>query len=37
MPRGLDHIVHAVRELEVAADFYRRLGLHATLVFEASP
>ena len=26
MPRGLDHIVHAVRDLESAADLYRRLG-----------
>lgn len=26
MARGLDHIVHAVRDLEAAADFYRRLG-----------
>src|SRR5262245_21651569 len=26
MPRGLDHIVHAVRDLDVAADLYRRLG-----------
>jgi catechol 2,3-dioxygenase-like lactoylglutathione lyase family enzyme len=26
MPRGLDHIVHAVRDLDAAADFYRRLG-----------
>jgi hypothetical protein len=26
MPRGLDHVVHAVRDLEVAAEFYRRLG-----------
>jgi hypothetical protein len=26
MPRGLDHIVHAVRDLDGAADFYRRLG-----------
>ena len=24
--RGLDHIVHAVRDLDAAADFYRRLG-----------
>ena len=26
MPRGLDHIVHAVRDLDGAADLYRRLG-----------
>jgi len=26
MPRGLDHIVHAVRDLEAGADLYRRLG-----------
>jgi catechol 2,3-dioxygenase-like lactoylglutathione lyase family enzyme len=26
MPRGLDHIVHAVRNLDAAADLYRRLG-----------
>jgi catechol 2,3-dioxygenase-like lactoylglutathione lyase family enzyme len=26
MPRGLDHIVHAVRDLEAAAEFYRRAG-----------
>ena len=26
MPRGLDHIVHAVRDLDAAADSYRRLG-----------
>ena len=26
MPRGLDHIVHAVRNLEAAAERYRRLG-----------
>src|SRR5438067_12321663 len=26
MPRGLDHIVHAVRDLDAAAEFYRRLG-----------
>ena len=26
MGRGLDHIVHAVRDLEAAGDFYRRLG-----------
>jgi hypothetical protein len=26
MPRGLDHVVHAVRDLDVAADLYRRLG-----------
>ena len=26
MPRGLDHIVHAVRDLDAAVDLYRRLG-----------
>lgn len=26
MPRGLDHIVHAIRDLDAAADAYRRLG-----------
>jgi catechol 2,3-dioxygenase-like lactoylglutathione lyase family enzyme len=26
MPRGLDHIVHAVGDLDVAAAFYQRLG-----------
>jgi catechol 2,3-dioxygenase-like lactoylglutathione lyase family enzyme len=26
MPRGLDHIVHAVRDLDAAADFYERIG-----------
>jgi catechol 2,3-dioxygenase-like lactoylglutathione lyase family enzyme len=26
MPRGLDHIVHAVKNLDAAADLYRRLG-----------
>jgi catechol 2,3-dioxygenase-like lactoylglutathione lyase family enzyme len=26
MSRGLDHIVHAVRDLDGTADFYRRLG-----------
>lgn len=26
MPRGLDHIVHAVRDLHAEADFYRRAG-----------
>jgi len=26
MPRGLDHIIHAVRDLDAAADLYRRLG-----------
>lgn len=26
MSRGLDHIVHAVRDLDAAADFYRQIG-----------
>src|SRR5262252_7764114 len=26
MARGLDHIVHAVRDLDASADLYRRLG-----------
>lgn len=26
MPRGLDHIVHAVRDLDAAAEFYARAG-----------
>jgi catechol 2,3-dioxygenase-like lactoylglutathione lyase family enzyme len=26
MSRGLDHVVHAVRDLDAAADMYRRLG-----------
>lgn len=26
MPRGLDHVVHAVRDLDAAAELYRRLG-----------
>jgi catechol 2,3-dioxygenase-like lactoylglutathione lyase family enzyme len=26
MPRGLDHITHAVRDLDAAAELYRRLG-----------
>src|SRR5229473_67844 len=26
MPRGLDHVIHAVRDLEAAAELYRRLG-----------
>ena len=26
MPRGLDHIVHAVHDLDAAADLYRRMG-----------
>jgi hypothetical protein len=26
MPRGLDHIVHAVRDMDAAADFYVRAG-----------
>ena len=26
MPRGIDHVVHAVRDLDAAAELYRRLG-----------
>ncbi len=26
MPRGLDHIVHAVRDLDAAGELYARLG-----------
>src|SRR5213082_2203088 len=26
MPGGLDHVIHAVHDLEAAADLYRRLG-----------
>src|SRR6266436_4492167 len=26
MPGGLDHVIHAVRDLETAAELYRRLG-----------
>ena len=26
MPRGLDHAVHAVHDLDAAAELYRRLG-----------
>jgi hypothetical protein len=26
MPRGLDHVVHAVRDLDAAGELYRRLG-----------
>jgi catechol 2,3-dioxygenase-like lactoylglutathione lyase family enzyme len=26
MPRGLDHVVHAVRDLDTAGELYRRLG-----------
>ncbi len=26
MPQGIDHIVHVVRDLDAAGDFYRRLG-----------
>jgi catechol 2,3-dioxygenase-like lactoylglutathione lyase family enzyme len=26
MPHGLDHIVHAVRDLDAAAEFYSRAG-----------
>jgi hypothetical protein len=28
MARGLDHIAHAVHDLDAAADLYRRLGFH---------
>jgi catechol 2,3-dioxygenase-like lactoylglutathione lyase family enzyme len=28
--RGLDHIVHAVRDLDAAAEFYRRLGFQVS-------
>ena len=30
MARGLDHIVHAVRDLDAAADLYRRLGFQVS-------
>ncbi len=30
MPRGLDHIVHAVRDLDAAAEFYVRAGFTVT-------
>jgi Glyoxalase-like domain len=26
MPHGLDHIVHAIRDLDAAAEFYARAG-----------
>lgn len=26
MPHGLDHVVHAVRDVDAAAEFYRRIG-----------
>jgi hypothetical protein len=26
MPHGLDHIVHAIRDLDAAGDFYGRAG-----------
>src|SRR6266436_5194940 len=26
MPGGLDHVIHAVRDLDAAAELYRRLG-----------
>jgi len=26
LPRGLDHIVHAARDIDAQADFYRRAG-----------
>lgn len=29
-PRGLDHIVHAVHDLDAAADFYRRCGFQVS-------
>jgi hypothetical protein len=29
LPHGLDHIVHAVRDLDAAAEFYRRAGFTA--------
>jgi catechol 2,3-dioxygenase-like lactoylglutathione lyase family enzyme len=40
MPHGLDHIVHAVRDLDAAAEFYLGAGFTvgaqgATLIFEA--
>jgi hypothetical protein len=31
MPRGLDHIVHVVRDLDAAADLYRRLGFYLSV------
>ena len=30
MARGLDHIVHAVRDLDAAAELYRRLGFQVS-------
>lgn len=30
MPRGLDHIVHTVRDLDAAGDFYARLGFQVS-------
>ena len=37
MPRGLDHIVHAVRDLDAAAEFYRARRLYRSARATAIP